>query len=113
MVSPERSKKINSLLQEELNRIFLKDLDFENALVTITRVEVNSDLSQAKVYFVVNPDEREEEARGVMEENISHIQNKLRERLKMRPVPKIKFEIDRGAKNLYRIDELSKEDKQF
>lgn len=119
---PHRIEKINKLLQEEISQILLKEIEFEKVMVTITRVNVSPDLETAKVLITVMPleslafkpqsefniEEREKKVITVLKRNINDIQKIIKKRLEMKPVPKINFEIDRGMKNLYRIDEIIK-----
>ncbi len=102
-----RIEKINSLLEKEIGRILLKKMDFGNALVTITNIRVNRNLSQAEVFITVMPETKEKEVIQILKRNTGNIQQIINKRLKMFSVPKINFKIDQSMKNFYKIDELS------
>lgn len=96
MATGRRLEKINVLLKEELARILELESDFrDDALVTVTRVEVSPDLHYAAVrvsIFEKEPNRTLE----ILGKNVYNIQQILNRRLRMRPVPKIRFEIDEG-----------------
>lgn len=94
MPSPRRLEKLNSLLKEELSRIIDRDFDFfGEALVTVTRVLVSPDGHYATIFisvFAKNP----KHAIDRLSKSVYSIQQILNHRMRMRPVPKIHFEID-------------------
>jgi len=52
-----RILKVNKLIKKELSEAILKEFDLpEGILLTITRVETSSDLSQARAYFSTLPE---------------------------------------------------------
>jgi ribosome-binding factor A len=88
----KRVLRVNNLIQQELNRFFLKELDFTlDTLVTITRVDTYSNLIESNVYISVWPEAKKENIMAFLNRRIYFIQQNLNKRLKMRPVPKIKF----------------------
>ena len=55
----KRVLRVNNLIKQELNRFFLRELDFYlDTLVTITRVDTYSNLIESKVYISVWPESR-------------------------------------------------------
>ena len=101
-----RVKKINELIKQEAGQLLLKEVDFNNILVTITDVDTSPDLKQAKIKICVIPSEKDEEVLEIIKRNIFNVQQRLNKRLRMRPVPKMKFEIDKVEANAQRIEEL-------
>jgi len=88
----DKALKVNSLLQKELNQIFLKDIEFpQGLLVTITRVETSDDLYHARIYISVLPENGEERVLRILDKLIYPIQQKINHRLRMRPIPQIRF----------------------
>ena len=105
-----RIQRVNSLIKNELSYIFLKEIEFpKKSLVTITRVETSVDLSQTRVYISVMPVEEKDKVFDILKKRIYDIQQKLNRKLKMRPVPKIKFQNEEKTKNAARIEELLEE----
>jgi ribosome-binding factor A len=102
-----RVDKVNSLLQHEINNIFLKDLNFpDGILVTLTHVDCTANLIEAKVYISVFPEENTEKIMRILNKLIYGIQQKVNKRLKMRPIPKIIFTADKTISKAGRVEEL-------
>lgn len=102
-----RIEKVNSLLGREINSIFLKDFNFpEGVLVTLSRVDCTANLIEAKVYISVFPDDREDEIMKFLNRAVYAIQQKINKKLKMRPIPKIIFVIDKNFSKAGRVEEL-------
>ncbi len=109
----KRIQRVNKLIKIELSQILLREVDFpKGVLVTITRVESSVDLKQAKVYISVMPDSRVARISEILGKIIYGIQQSLNKRLRMRPIPKIKFEIEQKTKEAARIEELLEEAKE-
>ena len=88
-----RIQRLNALIKMEMSQILLRELDFPNdVLITITRVETFANLSEAKIYVSVMPKDQTDKVFKILDRTIYDSQQKLNKRLKMRPVPRIKFE---------------------
>ena len=102
-----RIQSVNSLIKNELSQILLKEVDFpEDTLATLTRVETSTDLSQAKVYISIMPDNKINEIFEILNKNIYKLQQELNKRLKMRPIPRIVFEKEEKTEEAGNIEEL-------
>lgn len=105
-----RINKINELIKRELGQIILKEMNFSrNILVTIIKVETSLDLSIAHVYFSVIPREQTKKIKQNLKGNIYQLQQKLNERLRMKPIPKIEFKEIHGTEEAERIEEIFEE----
>ncbi|MBI2122394.1 MAG: 30S ribosome-binding factor RbfA [Candidatus Sungbacteria bacterium] len=105
MASERRIEKLNNLLREEIAKIVDRELEFtEGALVTITRTDISEDLYYAAVFFSVFGGEAKK-ILEILQKNVYNIQQILNRKLRMRPVPKIRFEIDHGEKNREDIEQ--------
>lgn len=107
-----RVEKINQLLKEVIGNILFRNLDVSREnLITISKVETSSDLKNSTIYLTVFPENKEEEVFIQIKKQIYEIQNTLNRTLRTKPVPKIRFEIDKIAKAEQRIFEaLEKSD---
>ena len=102
-----RIQSVNSLIKNELSQILLKEADFpEDTLATLTRVETSTDLSQAKVYISIMPDNKINEIFEILNKNIYKLQQELNKRLKMRPTPRIVFKKEEKTEEAGKIEEL-------
>lgn len=103
----ERVLKVNELIKKELGQILLKELDFsKNILATITRVETTSNLIQSKVYVSVMPEREAANVLGVLQKQVYFLQQKLNQRLKIRPIPKIIFVQEKETARAAKVEEI-------
>lgn len=95
MASPLRREKLSMLFREELSKIIDRELDFpEGNLVTITKITISEDNYYATIFVSIlgkNPKETLE----LLSKNVYSIQQMLNKRVRMRPVPRISFALDR------------------
>jgi ribosome-binding factor A len=104
----QRTQRIADLVRQELAELIRRELrDPRVGLVSISRVEVSSDLSYANVQVSALGTETErtaalaglESARGFLRRQLAH-------RLSLRMTPELRFFLDRGAEHSQRITEL-------
>ena len=113
---PKRIERVESVIQEELGKIILKEIDFPaGSLVTITRVSCSVDLANANVFVAVLPEANAKRVLEILGKVIYPLQKMLDKRLRMRPIPRIRFveekETVRAAKIEGLIEEIKKEEK--
>ncbi len=102
-----RIPRVNALIKRELSQIFLKEIDFpRGVLVTITKIESSANLKEVKVYISIMPNSKAGRISGILNKIIYGIQQSLNKRLRMRPIPRIKFEIEQKTEEAARIEEL-------
>jgi len=92
---PYRNLKIASVIEHELGNLLVREFDFENAIVTIVGVEVSPDLMQAKIKLGIIPFEKSPEIFKLIEEKRRELQHKLLKKMNIRPMPRLKFVIDK------------------
>ena len=111
-MATQRILKINKLIKRELGKIILTDVDFpKNAIMTITKVKTSADLRYADIFISVLPDEISIEIEKELKENIYFIQGKLNRKLFMKPLPRIRFMIDKSGEDVDRIGKIIEENK--
>jgi len=94
MPSELRIEKLNNLFREELAKIIDRELEFpEGVLVTITKVETSPDGHYADVLLSIFG-KKEREAMENLRKNVYTIQHMLNRKMRIRPVPKIRFAVD-------------------
>jgi len=102
-----RIQRVNSLIKNEISKILLKGVDFpRDVLITVTRVETLVNLEQAKVYVSVMPEEQAKRVFKILNRKVYELQQMLNKRLKMRSVPRIKFEKEEKTREAARVEEL-------
>ena len=104
----QRQMRVNSLLQEEISLIVLRELpDPELNLTTITSVEVSPDLRHARVFAsVFGEDEEYRLALNALKRHRKEIQELIGDRLDLRFTPRLNFVADRTAEQAQRIETL-------
>lgn len=107
-----RIPRVNELLKKEVGGILLREVGLPGVLITITRVETSPALLDAKVYFSVMPEDRTGEVAKILKKEVYGIQQKINKRLKMRPVPKIRFTEERLTKEAGKIEKILEEIKK-
>ena len=92
-----RQKKINSVLQKEIASLLLESIRSENIsnlMISVTKVKVSPDLSSAKVYLSIFPNNNYlDHLRNL---NSSQMRHDLSQRMKkqLSKIPQLNFYID-------------------
>ena len=103
----KRSPQVNELIKEELSKIIFREADLpEDVLATVTRVDASPNLSQAKVYISCLVGEKTDRVIEILNNQIYDLQQKLNQRLEMRPIPKIIFVKETETVEAGRIEEI-------
>ncbi len=104
-----RREKINELLKQIIGQIFLEEESFgPGVLATILEVQATEDGRQATVFFSVWPDEKTAAVELYLEGRRGAIQHELKERVKLYPVPQIKFKLSQEEAEGQRVTQLLK-----
>ena len=104
-----RQKKIGALLQTDLVDILQGEIrknGISNLIISVSKVNVTSDLSIAKVYLSVFPSEKGPELLAGIKSNAVLIKHDLSQRVKLqlRRVPNLIFFIDDSLDYIEKID---------
>lgn len=103
-----RTRKLNGTIREALAEILVDEVaDPRLQLVTVTSVEVASDLSLANVYVIAHGDaERYQEVLDGLKSASGRLRSALGRRVRMRQVPELRFKIDPSIDEAMRISEV-------
>lgn len=104
-----RQKKIGALLQNDLVDILQGEIrknGISNLVISISKVNVTSDLSIAKVHLSVFPSEKGSEILAAVRSNAPLIKHDLaqRVRLQLRKVPNLVFYIDDSLDQIEKLE---------
>jgi ribosome-binding factor A len=104
-----RQKKIGALLQTDLVDILQGEVrknGITNLIISVSKVNVTSDLSIAKVFLSVFPSEKGPELLAAVKTNAPLIKHDLAQRVKnqLRKVPNLIFYIDDSLDYIEKID---------
>lgn len=104
-----RLKRVESLIRDLVSSLIMKGIIKDprvNTLITITGVEISSDLSYAKVYVSsFESTQKMEKAAEALNHAAGFIQKNISRDLKMRVTPKLRFIVDDSIKKGFEINE--------
>ena len=108
-----RQKKIGALLQNDLVDILQGEIrknGISNLIISISKVNVTTDLSIAKVHLSVFPTDKAPEILAAIKTNTPLIKHNLAQRVKnqLRKVPNLSFYIDDSLDYIEGIDNALK-----
>lgn len=104
-----RTHRIGDLIRAELAAVLLRDVsDPRVRLTTVSGVDVSPDLSHAVVQVSVlgDDDAAREDAIAALRGAAGFLRSRLAHNLKLRSMPDLRFELDRGAEHSLRIAEI-------
>jgi len=108
-----RIERLNHTYQEEISMILMKEIkDEEIKFVTITGVDVTSDLSFAKVYYTVLDDDKKERTQEALDKAAPFIRKQLASRIEIRHTPELRFIYDKSIAYGEHIEEIIKQIKE-
>ena len=99
-----RPQRVKKLIREELARIILREVEFPGALVTVTDVDVDNKLENAKVKVSVIPGEFSLKVLELLRKEAGRLHHLLFKKINIKPMPLISFEIDYGVENAARVE---------
>lgn len=103
----ERRQRLKEVIKREVAQIIEREIDFgKDVLVSVSRVEITPDLSEAKVFISALPDDSLEEAMRFLKRKIGFIQKSLNKIVNIKRTPKLVFVEDKSLKKMARIEEL-------
>ncbi len=109
-------ERLEHILAEEIAKVISEEIKDEDInLVTVTAVDISSDLSYAKVYFTNLIDKDREKVTKALNKASNFIRNKLFDRVEIRKMPELTFIYDEsiayGNKIEKIINKLNEEEK--
>lgn len=103
-----RQNKVQELLRAEISDILLREIkDPRLGFITITGVEITSDMRHARVFVSILGSEEDRVRNLKVLRSAEHfVRQTLRSRLAMKVLPEIEFRLDTSADNAIRMLEL-------
>jgi len=107
-----RQLKVARLVQKDLSNVFIKEGQgmYGKVLVSITVVRMSTDLSVAKIYLSIFPNEKSKEVLKALNDHKPRLRHLLGQQTKgqMRVVPELIFYFDDSAAYFEKIDGVLK-----
>lgn len=104
-----RTTKVAREIQKELGRLFQEETQkMRGVIVSVTEVRLSPDLSSARAYLSIFPDNRAAQIMKNIKNNTSQIRFDLGKRMgqQLRIIPELIFDLDTSEAYAARIDEL-------
>ena len=101
-----KKKQINSLLNRQLSNIIEKEIDIQNCLITISEVDCLLDLSKAKIYVSILPENMALKVIKILNRNKGKFKKILSSKIKIRKIPQLFFLIDDRERRAEEIEEI-------
>ena len=113
MSSSKRSEQLEKYLKREINKVIYREInDPRIKFVTITKIQVSSDLKYAKIFVSIfndNDEGRQKLALEGLEHATKFIRGKIGKDLKLRFIPEIIFKIDKDIEYQYKLQKIISE----
>lgn len=107
MANPTRLRRVADQIQRELSDLIHSEVkDPRIGMVTLTGVDVSSDLAHAKVYFTSLTDQQHEETRQGLQRAAGFLRSKLGPRLRIHNTPELHFHYDASIEEGVRLSKL-------
>jgi ribosome-binding factor A len=106
-----RTSRINSLLKEVISEVITKDVRNPNIakLITLTKVEITSDMHQAKVYVsVIGTEEEKKNTISGLQAAAGFIGVNSAKKVVLRYFPSLTFKLDTSLDKHMEIEEIIK-----
>ena len=103
----ERIAKINKLIKRDLAEILVRELNLKPGIfLTVAKVDTSRDLRYAKVFISVFPYKESNYALKTLSKEMYSIQGELNKKLKMKPLPRLQFELDSTEEEADKIEKI-------
>lgn len=109
-----RKERVEDQIKKEVSLIIQRELkDPRAGFITITAVELSSDLKSARIFYsVLGDDESKDKSEQALKSASGFIQRQIGIRMRLRYTPQIVFKYDHSIERGARIEEILKEIKQ-
>ncbi|MQB00622.1 MAG: 30S ribosome-binding factor RbfA [Actinobacteria bacterium] len=106
----QRTEKIERLARQVLGEAIQDLKDPRVGFATVTRVRVSGDLRHALVWVsVLGNDEEQESTLAGLRSASPRLRSELGSQVRMRYLPELKFELDRGAEDAENLERIFQE----
>ncbi len=109
-MTSRRQERIAEVLTEELGLLIVSELTdprLEDAMVTVTDVQVSADLGSARVYIQhALPASQTRHVLSALQHSTTFLRRAVVENLHLRVVPELHFVVDETEKRAQHIDEI-------
>ena len=107
----QRSSRVGEQIREDLTELLAREVhDPGIGFLTITRVQVTSDLQSARVYYTILGDaQARKQSSRALERATPFLRRQLGRRLRLRRIPELHFFFDENIDRLDRVERILQE----
>jgi len=98
--------RLNETLRKEISMIIAEEIDFPDGLITITRVECDTNFYSARILISVLPDSLVGTALEKLRKGSRLIGNELKTKIRIRKIPHLIWEFDPTEKKAGALDKI-------
>ena len=108
MAQGTRPERVGEQIRQELSLLLAREVhDPGVGFVTLTRVKVSPDLQAVRVFYTLMGDERaKRDTARALERATPFLRRQIGSRVRLRRVPELTFEFDRGVEQQERIERI-------
>ena len=104
-----RLLRVNELLKRELSSLLVREMTFDDLLVTVNQVDVTPDLKSAHVYISVLGSKGRQDVLPKLEANRAALQADLSRHVVLKYTPHLVFHLDDSIERGSRVLEIMQE----
>jgi ribosome-binding factor A len=106
-----RKERVEDQIKKEVSLIIQRELkDPRAGFITVTAVELSSDLKSAKIFYsVLGDEESKDKSEQALKSASGFIQRQIGIRMRLRYTPQVIFKYDHSIERGARIEEILKE----
>jgi ribosome-binding factor A len=110
-MSSQRPSRVGEQIREDLTELLARQVhDPGIGFLTITRVEVTSDLQKARVYYTtLGDDQARKQTSRALGRATPFLRRQLGSRLRLRRIPELQFFFDENVERLDRVERILQE----
>jgi ribosome-binding factor A len=107
----QRPTRVGEQIRKDLTELLAREVhDPGIGFITLTRVNVTSDLQQARVYYtVLGDDKSKRDSKRALERAVPFLRRQLGHRLRLRRVPDLQFFYDESIEQHDRVERILQE----
>jgi len=108
MAQGTRPERVGEQIRQELSELLAREVhDPGIGFITLTRVKVSPDLQAVRVFYTIMGDERaRRDTARALERATPFLRRQIGSRVRLRRVPELTFEFDRGVEQQERIERI-------
>jgi ribosome-binding factor A len=105
-----RPLRVAGVIRDETAKLLARDYEFGGAVVTVTEATVEPSFAWADIFVSVIPSEQADAVLQELTRHAGDIHHYLNRKMNIRPMPRIRFQIDHGPEKAATIEKILLDD---